>query len=173
MRRGCDFSDFLEPLDSRESQVILTNALQVADILGWILTQVGVSEIFQTTFSVSEEFLRRLNHFRMEGLIKSAYLLIDHKASNKTVKLWHFISNVFDKAYMTDNHSKILLVKSRSGKLVSVITSQNLTRGNRFESTFVTTSDEIFNRLKSTFDEIAENNSIQLNELLGRNTEEN
>ena len=168
-----DFSEFLKPLDSKESQVLLTNALQVADILDWILHQVGPSDIFQTTFSVSEEFLRRLFHLRKDGLVKSASLLIDHKASNKTVKLWLFISAVYERVFMADNHSKILLVQARNGKRVSVITSQNLTRGNRFESTFITTEQEVFSDLKKNFETISDYHSVPLDELLGRNIEEN
>lgn len=172
MKKNSDFSKFLKPLESLESQVVLTNVLQVADILDWILHQVGPSDIFQTTFSVSEEFLRRLFHFRKDGLVKSASLLIDHKASNKIVKLWLFISSVYEQTFMSDNHSKILLVQARNGKSVSVITSQNLTRGNRFESTFITTNRDIFSNLKKEFDYISEFHSVPLDEILGRNIEE-
>lgn len=173
MKRGTDFSDFLKPLASCSSQVCLTNRLQVADILDWILRQTGPADIFQTTFSVSEEFLRRLYNFRKDGLVESASMLIDHKASNKTVKLWIFISRVYEQTFMCDNHSKILLVHARNGKRVSVITSQNLTRGNRFESTFITTDRDIFDNLKRDFDYISQYHSVPLDELLGRNIEEN
>ena len=86
MKRGDDISGLIRPLAQCQSQVLLTNRLQVADILDWILAQVGVSDIYQTTFSVSEEFLRRLYFIRRNGLIRNASLIIDHKASNKTVK---------------------------------------------------------------------------------------
>lgn len=98
-------------------------------------------------------------------------MIIDFKASNKTVKLWLFISKVYERVFMTDNHSKILLVHARNGKCVSVITSQNLTRGNRFESTFITTDRKMFDNLKQNFDYISESKSLQLDELLGRNIE--
>ena len=161
----------LRPLGSKESQVLLTNSLQVADVLDWILRQTGPADVFQTTFSVSEEFLRRLYHFRKDGLVRSASLLIDHKASNKTVKLWIFISQVYEQTFMSDNHSKILLVQGLNGHRVSVITSQNLTRGNRFESTLITTDPEIFQDLKQEFDYISQYHSAPIDELLGRNIE--
>lgn len=173
MKRGACLSDLLKPLDQCGSQVILTNVLQVADVLDWILAQTGTADICQTTFSISEEFLRRLFHFKHAGLIRSASLLIDHKATNKTLKLWVFMSQLYDKVFMTDNHSKILLVKSLDGKKISVVTSQNLTRGDRFESTFISSDPDIFDNLKNNFDFIAENLSVPLDELLGRYSQEN
>lgn len=74
-------------------------------------------------------------------------LVLDHKATNKTLKLWAFITQVIERTYLADNHSKILLVKSEAGDTVSVITSQNLTRGNRHESAFISTDKAIFDRL--------------------------
>lgn len=172
MKRGQNIGDFVRPLDACESQVILTNRLQVADILDWILSQVGKSDIWQTTFSVSEEFLRRLYFIRKAGQIRNAKLIVDHKASNKTLKLWVFISRVYENTFMTDNHSKILLVEAFNGMRVSVVTSQNLTRGNRFESTLITTSPDIFDSLKADFEHIAQYQSVPLDDLLGRRIEE-
>ena len=76
-------------------------------------------------------------------------------------------------AFMTDNHSKILLVEARDGRRVSVVTSQNLTRGNRFESTLITTSPQIFSDLLEEFRNISEYHSVPLDEILGSRIEEN
>ena len=60
MKRSASISDYLKPLSDVPNQAYLTNALQVADVLEWILQQVGKSKVWQTSFSISEEFLRRL-----------------------------------------------------------------------------------------------------------------
>ena len=60
MKRTADINEILKPLKDTPFQAYLSNAVQVADILDWILSQVGVAEIWQTSFSISEEFLRRL-----------------------------------------------------------------------------------------------------------------
>lgn len=67
MKRNAKVSDVLKPLDQVPNQAYLSNALQVADVLEWILEQVGVSEIWQTSFSISEEFLRRLFFIQKKG----------------------------------------------------------------------------------------------------------
>lgn len=92
-------------------------------------------------------------------------LVLDHKATNKTLKLWAFISQVIENTYLADNHSKILLVRSQGGDTVSVVTSQNLTRGNRAECAFISTDPNIFNTLYNQVNDLIVNHSVPLNEL--------
>lgn len=84
-------------------------------------------------------------------------LVLDHKATNKTLKLWAFITQVIERTYLADNHSKILLVKSEAGDTVSVITSQNLTRSNRHESAFISTDKAFFDRLNEQVNDLITN----------------
>ena len=163
MRRNADIGDYLKPIREKPYQAYLSNALQVADILDWVLKQLGKSEVWQTSFSISEEFIRRL-YF----IVTKFNLVLDHKATNKTLKLWAFITQVIDTTYLADNHSKVLLVKSERGEMVSIITSQNLTRGNRCESAVITTDNDIFNTLHSQIQDLITNHSVPLNDLFRR-----
>ena len=165
MKRTASISDILRPLKDAPCQAYLSNAVQVADILEWILSQVGVAEIWQTSFSISEEFLRRLYFICKDKRVSRINLVLDHKATNKTLKLWAFISQVIERTYLADNHSKILLVKSQKGDMVSVVTSQNLTRGNRAESAFIGTDPGIFATLFSQVNDLITNHSVPLNDL--------
>lgn len=165
MKRNLDINKILRPLSDTPYQAYLSNAVQVADVLEWILEQVGEAEVWQTSFSISEEFLRRLFFIEKSGRVKAFHLVLDHKATNKTLKLWAFISQVIERTYLADNHSKILLVKSNAGDTVCVVTSQNLTRGNRSESAFITTDKEIFATLHSQVDDLISNHSVPLNDL--------
>lgn len=168
MKRTADINEILRPLKDAPCQAYLSNAVQVADILEWILSQVGVAEIWQTSFSISEEFLRRLYFICKDKRVSRINLVLDHKATNKTLKLWAFISQVIERTYLADNHSKILLVKSQKGDMVSVVTSQNLTRGNRAESTFISTDPGIFATLFSQVNDLITNNSVPLNDLFNQ-----
>ena len=168
MKRTADISQILRPLKETPNQAYLSNAVQVADILDWILGQVGVAEVWQTSFSISEEFLRRLFFICKGKRVSRINLVLDHKATNKTLKLWAFITQVIERTYLADNHSKILLVKSEAGDTVSVITSQNLTRGNRAESAFISTDPQIFAGLYAQVNDLITNHSVPLNELFAR-----
>lgn len=165
MKRTANIADILKPLDRTASQAYLSNAVQVADLLEWILEQVGTAKVWQTSFSISEEFLRRLFFIEKSGRVSEFNLVLDHKATNKTLKLWAFITQVIERTYLTDNHSKILLVKAESGQTVSVITSQNLTRGNRHESAFISTDRHIFDTLHAQVTDLIDNHSVPLYDL--------
>lgn len=165
MKRNQSINDFLKPLSEVTSQAYLSNAVQVADILEWILEQVGTAKVWQTSFSISEEFLRRLFFIEKTGRVSEFNLVLDHKATNKTLKLWAFITQVIQRTYLADNHSKILLVEAESGEVVSVITSQNLTRGNRHESAFISTDKNIFATLKAQVGDLITNHSVPLYDL--------
>lgn len=173
MKRSASISDYLKPLADTPNQAYLTNALQVADVLEWILQQVGKSKVWQTSFSISEEFLRRLFFIEKGGKVLEFNLVLDHKATNKTLKLWSFICQVMKRTYLADNHSKILLVESEAGDTISVVTSQNLTRGNRHESTFISTDKAIFAALNGQVTDLIRNHSVPLNDLFTQRLTQN
>ena len=173
MKRSASISDYLKPLADTPNQAYLTNALQVADVLEWILQQVGKAKVWQTSFSISEEFLRRLFFIEKGGKVLEFNLVLDHKATNKTLKLWSFICQVMKRTYLADNHSKILLVESEAGDTISVVTSQNLTRGNRHESTFISTDKAIFAALHGQGTDLIRNHSVPLNDLFAQRLTQN
>lgn len=164
MKRTASIDEVLRPLADAPYQAYLSNAVQVADIIEWTLRQIGPADIWQTTFSISEEFIRRLYFIQKANPVKSLTLILDHKATNKTINLWPFLTQVVTASYLADNHSKILLMKGR-GRKVSVITSQNLTRGNRAESAFITTDPKIFQDLHDAVQDLVQDHSVPLNEL--------
>ncbi len=168
MKRTASISEILKPLADNPFQAYLSNAVQVADILEWILSQVGIAEVWQTSFSISEEFMRRLFFICKANKVSRINLVLDHKATNKTLKLWAFITQVIERTYLADNHSKILLVRSERGDTVSVITSQNLTRGNRHESAFISTDPTIFAGLYAQVNDLITNHSVPLHDLFAQ-----
>ena len=172
MKRTASMADVVKPLAECPSQAYLSNAVQVADLLEWILEQVGRAKVWQTSFSISEEFIRRLFFIEKSGRVSEFNLVLDHKATNKTLKLWSFMTQVIERTYLTDNHSKLLLVEADSGQKVAVVTSQNLTRGNRHESAFISTDPVVFNTLKTQVDDLIRNHSVPLYDLFQQRVDE-
>ena len=120
-----------------------------------------------TSFSISEEFLRRIFFISKEGLVRSLDLVLDFKATNKTLRLWPFIAQTIGHCYLTDNHSKILLISNGEWK-VAVVMSQNLTRGNRYESGFITTDPTLFATLNEQLDYIITRQSVPFHDIFSR-----
>ena len=168
MKRNASIEDYLKPLASCPLQCYLTNTLQVADVVEWVLEQVGRATIWQTSFSISEEFLRRLFFISKSGKVDTIHLILDFKATQKTLRLWPFLTRVIEHTYLADNHSKVILIKSAAGQTVSIITSQNLTRGNRNESAIVTTDAAVFATFHASLTDIMKNHSVPLSELFAQ-----
>lgn len=166
MKRGQSIESIFRPLSEVSMQSALTNAVQIADILRWVLAQVGPSEVWQTSFSISEEFLRRLYHVTADGAATAIHLVLDFKATNKTLSLWSFITNVISSTHLADNHSKVLLIKSQRGDKVSIITSQNLTRGNRNESYVISTDAGVFDNFHAEVMDLIDNHSVCLSDIM-------
>ena len=166
MKRGRSLNDILMPLSEQTTQALLTQECQVADLLEWVLQQTGPADIIQSSFSIAEEYLRRLFFMRQnkEGLIKSVELVLDHKATNKTAKLWPFILQTIERTYLADNHSKILIVNGEKFP-AAIVTSQNLTRGNRFESSIITVIPQVVGTLRQQVIDIINKQSVPLNDI--------
>lgn len=168
MKRTTSIENIFRPLSSTSLQSALTNEVQIADILEWVLQQVGRSEVWQTSFSISEEFLRRLYFITKDDKASAIHLVLDFKATNKTLSLWTFIEQVITTTHLADNHSKVLLVQSEKGDKVCIITSQNLTRGNRNESYIITTDVVVFDKFLDEIKSLIKNHSVPLSDILGQ-----
>lgn len=161
----------IKPLSKAPLQAYLDNRIQLFDVIEKILSETGPAEIYISTFSTSEEFLRRIFRLRKRGWLMRATMLVDLKASRKTVNLYTFISGVFDDVYLAENHSKVILIKNAKWT-VSICTSQNQTRGNRTESGMISTDPRIYLDLMERFSEIVNTKAILLDGLFNRTTGE-
>ena len=141
--RAKQIQQVLKPLQQSSSQVFLGQGLHTLGLLGWILEQTGAAHIAVTTFSTSDAFLCGVINLRKRGLVDSSVLVADIKASSKTLKLKRLMTEAFDDVRLTLNHSKIMLV-SNAEWLVSVITSQNQTYGDRAECTFISLDRDVY-----------------------------
>lgn len=162
----------LSPMAEKSQQAYMSNLLQVADILQWVLDQTGPASVKMASFSISEEFLRRLFFIEKSGLIKDIDIILDFKATNKTLILWPFIAQTVKNCYLASSHAKILLVGNEDWS-VSVVMSQNLTRGNRFESGFISTSPEVFSTLSGQVEYVIKNQSVPFHEVFSRTITKN
>lgn len=88
-------------------------------------------------------------------------MVADRKATDKTIKLLPFIQQVFDNFFLANNHSKIILIKNEKFN-ISILTSQNQTRGNRFETGAIFTTNKQFDYFKTKLHELTRDKSTVL-----------
>ncbi len=155
-------SDLLKPIADVETQAYFGRHLHTLGLIKWILQQTGPANVWVSSYSTSEEFLRGFSLMRKSGNIRNAKMLLDVKASKKTVQLWRLMQTCFDDVYLGENHSKVTLFENEK-IVVSVVTSQNQTYGSRDESTIVTTNPQVFEDLWGGYSEHCENQSLRIN----------
>jgi HKD family nuclease len=100
--------------------------------------------------------------------VLKSVLLADLKASKKTYRLYKEMQQNFDAVYLSQNHSKVVLVQNDEWT-VTVISSQNQTYGDRAECTMVTTSQQSFLELFSGLKDLIDKQSIEVYGEEGRN----
>ena len=155
-------SELLKPIGEVQTQAYFGRHLHALGLIKWILSQIGSADVWVSSYSTSEEFLRGFRLMRKADSIHSAKMLLDVKASKKTVQLWHMMQACFDEVYLGENHSKVILFRA-ADSMVSVVTSQNQTYGSRDESTIITTEPQVFDDLLHGYIEHCNNNSLKIN----------
>lgn len=158
----CDLG--LIGLEKCGTQPYFSNVVQLMDIVDWVLDQTGPADILISTFSTSEEFIRRLWRMKARGRVLSCSMFCDLRAARKTAGLYTFMRNVFDSVALCENHSKALLITNGLHS-VAVVTSQNQTRGDRFECGIITTDHHTIVKLREGFDTLAEK-SLPIEQLI-------
>jgi len=120
-----------------------TGNIQLYHVVEQLLEQTGKADMFISSYTVSEEFIRKLFNLSEKKLISRLTMLIDSRNAQKTQHLSWFLASVAHEVYLADNHSKIILISNQQVK-VTVVTSQNQTRGNRYEAGIITTDPSIY-----------------------------
>ena len=150
----------LKRLDEIAFQPFFSSGMQIHQILDWAVQQTGPVHLLNTTFSVSEEFLRAVFRLKSKGLILSSKEVADLKSAAKTQKINDLLRGVFDVVYLAENHSKVVLLNNDTW-YVTIITSQNQTRGNRNEAGMISTDKTIFDAMKKEIVNMIETKSVK------------
>ena len=156
----------LMPLAKCGLQPYFTNRIQLADVIEWIIDQTGPANVVVSTFSTGEEFLRRMHRLKTSGRALYCELFCDLRAARKTAALFEFVKSIFQRVCLCQNHSKVVLVFNNDHR-VSVVTSQNQTRGDRFEAGVITSDRHLFDTLHLSLSAMADN-SVSIDELYNR-----
>lgn len=147
------------PTDGR-IYFLTDGAWSLYELIDYCLDHVGPSELFITSFSISEESIRHLFHLKQTGMILSLTGLFDPSLRKTKTPLLYFASEVFNAMRFTPNHSKVILFKNKS-KPLTIVASANLGRNRRIETGIIDTDKQTLwfyeNRLSTIFE-----NSIEL-----------
>jgi hypothetical protein len=112
------------------------------DLLLKILSKLGSSDIYFSTYAIREHSVRQIINAQDLGLIKRCFLLLDSRAKTRTPEVYQLAENILTKIGLTEIHAKVCVVKSES-KSISVSGSANFTKNARIEQGVITMSNSV------------------------------
>ena len=103
------------------------------ELLLYLLSIAGPSEIVITTFGLSEEGIRALMQAHRHGYINRLTVIINSVARKYKNKLLHFLENIDAEIYMENVHLKLFLIENKNWHII-VNHSANFSRNPAIES---------------------------------------
>lgn len=161
MERGKQLIDFIPSasLDALNKEIgsllaeptvfYWSNAWSMHELILFLLTQSGPSQLSLSSFSISEEAVRALATAKDMGLITKLTVLFDYTTKKHKPDFVNFINNVADEVRTCANHSKGVLIEGNMK--IAVLSSQNLNRNHRLECGAITANHWTFEHLQKTF----------------------
>ena len=114
------------------------------ELLDFLLIEVGQSDVFLTTWTITEDPMRKLFLLKQDGIIKKLHCILDHRIKGRKPKPFQLLENTADRLKLTECHAKSLVIIN-DRMPIAVIGSANLSRNPRLEAGVITTVSEVVN----------------------------
>lgn len=111
------------------------------ELLMYILSIVGSSNIIITTFGLSEEAIRALQKLKNNGYIKHITVIINLSARTYKKKLLVYLNNIADEILLQNIHAKIFLIQNDKLNVV-VNQSANFSTNPTNEAGYLSTKEK-------------------------------
>lgn len=102
------------------------------ELLEYLLEQTGKSEIYFSTWSISEEAIRRFSIWNENNRITNIYAVVDAGLRNRKPAIYQSAIATFKNIKFSHSHAKVTVIKSDS-HAITLITSANYTKNPRQE----------------------------------------
>lgn len=130
----------------------IARMINLHDLLAELIKLTGPAHMKLITYSVTEFPLRILAQLREKQIITGLDMVIDFTVS-RTPPLKQFSEELADRIRFMDVHSKIMLLSNGEWKL-TVLTSANMTRNNRWENGIIFAAADIFSLYDNWFEKL-------------------
>lgn len=107
-----------------------------------LLKQIGPSDIFIATYSISQETLEAINSRISSGLIRNIRFIIDNRVKVMSPIPFQLMKESFNYRCIS-LHAKVALIENDQWK-ISIVTSQNATNNPKLERGVIYTDNKIF-----------------------------
>lgn len=97
----------------------------------------GKAELLISSFSISDDAVFVLQDLVDDGLIKELSLVLNVSMQHNKFETLYYAANLFEGVYLTENHSKLVILKQGMRELL-FLSSSNMSASNNIEAGIVT-----------------------------------
>jgi hypothetical protein len=99
-----------------------------------IIERWGTSDLYLSSWGLSEEPLRALHNLQQKGLLEKLYCLLDYRIKERQAKAFQLCEGISTKIGLMKSHAKVTVIETKSGEIFTIIGSMNWTRNNKNEA---------------------------------------
>lgn len=134
--------------------------VKIYDFLYSILVNFKGADLCISTFSISEEFIRKVQLLKENGSVNNVVVIVDESVLFKNKNILFYAVEVCDKIYLTTNHSKVIIINQDK----VIISSANMNSNFRYEAGVEITDHTTVLYFLNEFENICKN-ALEFNEL--------
>ena len=112
------------------------------ELLEFLLMQTGPADVWLTTWTITENPVRRLFALRNEGIIKTLSCVLDYRIQGRKSGPFQLLEQTADRIKLAQCHAKAIAIANDEWK-VSVIGSANFSMNPRLEAGVICTAPNV------------------------------
>jgi hypothetical protein len=112
------------------------------ELLQFIVQKVGKSDVWMTTWTITENPVRCLFGLKKDNLIGELHCILDYRIKGRKPGPFQFLKKIADSITLTQCHAKSLVIVNENWK-VSVVGSANFSQNPRLEAGVICTVPEV------------------------------
>lgn len=112
------------------------------DLINELVKKIRPAELYLTTYAIREFSIRQLVLALQKQDLISVNMICDYRAKIRTPEVYQLASNAMTKIFLYSIHAKVTVLRSPSG-CVSIVGSSNLTTNPRIEAGVISTCPDV------------------------------
>jgi hypothetical protein len=125
-----------EPNEDKLINYVTNGAWSMHHLLTYLVEKLGPSNVYISTYRISEEPLRVMTGLKNTGAIKTLNLIVSDRIRNHNPQEKQLAESICDRIVYVKNHSKVTVIRGERGT-ATIVSSANYSSNRRIESGFV------------------------------------
>jgi hypothetical protein len=123
-------------------QFVTMGKWSMHEVLEYCLRQLGPSEVFITTWTLTEDPARLLVQLKEEGLIRKLNCLFDYRIKDRKPEPFYLVEGIADEVKLSKCHAKLTVLRGFENRNLTIMGSANYSRNPRIETGAIFTDKE-------------------------------